>query len=125
MQQCTSTDRLLYHATPRKNLANIDKHGLLLKHCDIENVIAFHYDFVSYDQPEYTLEQARQDVQPMIFATDEISGINNITDDSIVIGILPACHDRFHQQDINAFGEYVSFQDIDPSCLCRIPETDF
>ena len=128
MEVCKKNSVQLFHITERRNLETIAKEGLKINRVNLERIVNLRYDFISGEDPDYTMEQAREDVEPMIFATTE-EGVKNLTliedaQDPVIIGIRKTkrgeCAALFWKGEVNSFYDWTAVEDITPECLCLI-----
>jgi len=127
LPDCRKNDVPLFHITEKKNIPSIIKKGLLTSKMDLEAISELRYDFIRYDNPDYTMEQAREDVYPVVFAADK-NGVENLSllesfiDNPVVLGIKYGneCADQFYRTEMVSFDEFVSESDIAPQCLCIV-----
>ena len=114
----------LYHTTRKENLKSIFTEGLLMKHVDVDNLVLLNYEFMKYEDEDYTMKEARDTIgKGFIFASadpDQYDMMEN-PEDYIILGIVKGdkCSYKFREEEINALGgEWISSEDIPPKCLC-------
>ena len=56
LPDCRKNDVPLFHITEKKNIPSIIKKGLLTSKMDLEAISELRYDFIRYDNPDYTME---------------------------------------------------------------------
>lgn len=114
----------LYHTTETENLESIFKEGLLIEKSDIENLVELNYEFMNYEDPDYTLEDARLVIgEGFIFASkepDQYDIMSSSNKPHTILGIKKGkdCSYKFEEEEINAVEEWVSRENIPKKCLC-------
>jgi hypothetical protein len=113
---------MLFHATDKKHLPEIAKHGLQASKMDRENIARLHQDFMRWEYGErITLKEAMRDLPNVVFAADDPgAGIMNAGKDSVIIGIDKDAARDFERRSIAALDEYVSQKDVPPEHLSII-----
>ncbi len=88
--------------------------GLLIAKCDLKSLAELRYDFIRFDEPEYTLEQAKNEIYPVIFATAKEDDIFRIGDCfMVVVGIIGrSAKEKFYECEVASFNEMCSEENI-------------